>query len=252
MIEAICITAILAVVVLSGCTEKQASEDVVQQNKSDLREVDLEAESGLKESNASLFLQNFNLVNDPYKKALFATGQGQRNDSIKYYENLTSALTAFQEKYKDDRPPEIKSDTLFSGDMNNVSAIISGVKEDIYTGNLSEAHTTLEGVRPIFQGILTRNNLLPMSVALVDFHDAMEQVLDAANSKDAAGVMQVYPKADEKLKAVESINDESGIKAIRANLDAVMNLAKENKTAELPAKASDLKASYVKVYLASS
>jgi hypothetical protein len=251
-IQAICIAAILVAVALSGCTEKQASGDLVLQNKADLKEADLEADSGLKATNASLFLQDFNHLNDPYKKTLFATGQGQRNDSIRYYENLTDALMAFQEKYKDYRPQEIKSDAQFTGDMNNVSAIISSVKEDIYTGNLTKTHSTLEGIRPIFQGILTRNNLLPLSVALVDFHDTMELVLDAANNKDAAGVLEVYPKADEKLKAVESINDESGIKAIRANLDAVMNLAKENKTAELPTKASDLKASYVKVYLASS
>jgi hypothetical protein len=64
--------------------------------------------------------------------------------------------------------------------------------------------------------------------------------------------MEAYPKADEKLKAVESINDGSGIKVIRGNLDAVMNLAKENKTDELPARAAVLKASYVIVYLASS
>jgi hypothetical protein len=239
-------------VAFSGCAEKQASESSVPQNNSDLKEAGHDADLGLKETNANQFLQDFNLVNDPYKKTLFATGQGQRNESIKYYENLTDSLIAFQEKYKDYRPQEIKSDARFSGDMNNVSAIISGVKEEIYAGNLTEAHRTLEGVRPIFQGILTRNNLLPLSVALVDFHDAMETVLGAANNKNAAGVMEAYPQADEKLKSVESINDESGIKIIRANLDAVMNLAKENKTGELPAKAADLKASYVIVYLASS
>ena len=242
----------MVAVAFSGCAEKQATENSVQQNESNLKQADHNADLGLKATNASLFLQDFNQVNDPYKKTLFATGQGQRNESIKYYENLTESLMAFQEKYKDYRPQEIKSDTQFSGDMSNVSAIITGVKEEIYSGNLTEAHKVLEGVRPIFQGILTRNNLLPLSVALVDFHDAMEIVLDAANNKDAAGVMEAYPKADEKLKAVQSINDESGIKAIRANLDAVMNLAKENKTGELPAKAADLKASYVIVYLASS
>jgi hypothetical protein len=252
VIEAICITAILVAVALSGCTEKQAPEDLGQQKNSEVKQASRETDSGSEADNASLFLQDFNLVNDPYKKTLFATGQGQRNDSIRYYGNLTDALMSFQEKYKDYRPQEIESDTQFSGDMNNASAIISSVKDDIYTGNLTEAHKTLEGVRPIFQGILTRDNLLPLSVALVDFHDTMELVLDAANNKDAAGVIEVYPKADEKLRAVESISDESGIKAIRGNLDAVMNLAKENKTAELPAKAADLKASYVKVYLASS
>jgi len=242
----------MVAVAFSGCAEKQTTENSVQQNESDLKEANHNADLSSRESNASLFLQDFSQVNDPYKKTLFATGQGQRNESINYYENLTTFLMAFQEKYKDYRPQEIKSDTQFTGDMSNVSSIISGVRDEIYTGNLTEAHKTLEVVRPVFQGILTRNHLLPLSVALVDFHDAMELVLAAANNKDASGVMETYPKADEKLKAVESINDESGIKAIRANLDAVMNLAKENKTGELPAKAAELKASYVIVYLASS
>ena len=203
-------------------------------------------------NNDSLFLDDFNSVNNPYKETLFTTGQGRRNESINNYVNLTEALTAFQEKYKDYRPSVIKSDEQFSGDMMNVSAIISGVKDDVYTGNLTEAHKKLEEVRPIFQNILNRNGLLPLSVALVDFHDVMENVLDAANNKDASKVLEVYPKADEKLRAVEAISNEPGIKAIRANLDEIMSLAKENNAAELPTKAGDLKASYVKVYLATS
>jgi hypothetical protein len=203
-------------------------------------------------ANDSLFLKDFNQVNNPYKETLFATGQGQRNESINFYVNLTVALAAFQEKYKDFRPQVIESDGQFSGDMMNASAIISDVKDDVYTGNLTVAHKKLEEVRPIFQQILSRNGLLPLSVALVDFHDVMELVLDAANNKDASKVAEVYPRADEKLRAVEAISSEPGIMSIRANLDEVMSLAKENKTAELPAKAGDLKASYVKVYLATS
>jgi hypothetical protein len=214
-----------------------------------------DAAQGISQSQAannSLFLEDFNGVNNPYKETLFATGQGRRNESINYYANLTEALTAFQGKYKDCRPEVIKSDEQFSGDMMNVSAIISDVKDGVYTGNLTDAHKKLEEVRPIFQKILNRNGLLPLSVALVDFHDVMELVLDAANNKDASKVLEVYPKADEKLRSVEAISSDPGIKAIRANLDEVMSLAKENKSAELPAKAGDLKASYVKVYLATS
>jgi hypothetical protein len=203
-------------------------------------------------ANESLFIKDFNRVNNPYKEALFATGQGLRNESINFYVNLTVALTAFQEKYKDFRPQVIESDKQFSGDMDNVSAIISDVKDEVYTGNLTVAHKKLEEVRPLFQQILSRNGLLPLSVALVDFHDVMELVLDAANKKDASKVEEVYPKADEKLRAVEEISSEPGIMSIRANLDEVMRLAKENQTAELPAKAGELKASYVKVYLATS
>jgi hypothetical protein len=206
----------------------------------------------LQTGNDSLFLEDFNSVNDPYKETLFATGQERRNESINYYENLTTALTAFEKKYKDFRPEVIKADKQFSGDMMNVSVIISGVKDDVYTGNLTESHKKLEGVRPIFQNILNRNGLLPLSVALVDFHDVMELVLDAANQKNATKVLEVYPMADEKLKAVEAISSEPGIEAIRTNLDEIRSLAKENKSDELPAKAGDLKASYVKVYLATS
>ena len=245
-ITAICMMTILIAAAFSGCTEKQAGKDSTQEANPASKEAGL----GLQTANASLFLEDFDRVNDPYKKTLFATGQEQRNESIENYENLTGALTSFQEKYRYDLPSEIKSDKQFSPDMMNASSIISGVKDEIYTGNLTDAHKKLEEVRPIFQKILTRNGLLPLSVALVDFHDIMELVLDAADNKESAKVLEIYPKADEKLRVVESISSDPGIKAIRANLDDLKNLANENKTKQLPAKAADLKASYVKVYLA--
>ena len=252
MIKVLCVTSILVAAILSGCMEKQAAKDPLPETNPDGDNITGGADSGLKATNESHFLKDFDLVNDPYKKTLFATGQGQRNDSIKNYMNLTDSLALFQEKYKDHLPPEINSDKQFSEDIMNVSSIVSGVKDDVYTGNLTEAHLKLEAVRQIFQNILIRNNLMSLSVALVDFHDVMEVVLDAANDRNAAGVLDAYPKADEKLSAVEAISDASGIKTIRANLDGLANLAEENKTEELPAKASDLKASYVKVYLTTS
>jgi hypothetical protein len=244
--------AILLTISLSMALEPQGTQEPgIGMANTDIKE----AASGTGQNQAandSLFLKDFNQVNNPYKETLFATGQGLRNESINFYVNLTVALTAFQEKYKDYRPTVIKADEQFSGDMMNASAIISDVKDDVYTGNLTVAHKKLEEVRPIFQQILNRNGLLPLSVALVDFHDVMELVLDGANKKDASKVEEVYPKADEKLRAVEAISSEPGIMSIRAKLDEVLNLAKENKTAELPAKAGELKASYVKVYLATS
>ena len=252
MIKVLCVTSILVAAILSGCMEKQAAKDPIQETNPDGDNITGGAASDLKTANESHFLKDFDLVNDPYKKTLFATGQGQRNDSIKNYKNLTDSLALFQEKYKDHLPAEINSDKQFSEDIMNVSSIVSGVKEDVYSGNLTEAHLKLEAVRQIFQNILIRNNLMSLSVALVDFHDVMEVVLDAANDKNAAGVLDAYPQADEKLSAVEAISDESGITAIRANLDGLANLAEGNKAEELPAKASDLKTSYVKVYLATS
>jgi hypothetical protein len=243
---------IMLTISLSMASEPQGTQEPgIGQANPDIKEA-AQGTGQNQTANNSLFLEDFNRVNNPYKETLFATGQGRRNESVNYYANLTVALTVFQEKYKDYRPMAIESDKQFSGDMMNASAIISDVRDEVYTGNLTDAHKKLEEVRPIFQKILIRNGLLPLSVALVDFHDVMELVLEAANNKDASKVQEVYPKADEKLRAVEAISSEPGIKSIRANLDGVMSLAKENKAAELPAKAGELKASYVKVYLATS
>jgi hypothetical protein len=243
---------VMLTISLSIASESQGTQESgIDLNHPDIKEA-AKGTGQNQTANDSLFLEDFNRVNDPYKETLFATGQGRRNESINYYANLTEALAAFLEMYKDHRPAIIKADEQFSGDMMNASAIISDAKNGVYTGNLTEAHKKLEEVRPIFQNILNRNGLLPLSVALVDFHDVMELVLDAANNKDASKVAEFYLKADEKLRAVEVISSEPGIKLIRANLDEVMSLAKENKAAELPAKAGDLKASYIKVYLATS
>ena len=45
-----------------------------------------------------------------------------------------------------------------------------------------------------------RNGFSMLSVALVDFHDAMETILTAASAKDVAGVTSLYPSVSEKLK----------------------------------------------------
>jgi hypothetical protein len=39
-----------------------------------------------------------------------------------------------------------------------------------------------------------------LSVALVDFHDAMELILTAATVKDGNAIVKLYPEVNEKLK----------------------------------------------------
>jgi hypothetical protein len=116
-------------------------------------------------------------------------------------------------------------------------------------GDLKAAHLTLESVRPIFQDILKRNNISLLAVALVDFHDAMEKVIAAADAKDGAQLTAVYGEVDAKLKEVEVIVNDKEIQAIRSALEVVMTAAQENRLEELPAKAAELKSAFVKVYL---
>ena len=63
--------------------------------------------------------------------------------------------------------------------------MMQAVKEGVKTGDLQQAHLDLEKVRPVFQQLFKRNGFSMLAVALVDFHDSMELILDSANAKNA-------------------------------------------------------------------
>ena len=88
-----------------------------------------------------------------------------------------------------------------------------------------------------------------LSVALVDFHDAMELMLESGNAKDAAKTMALYGEVNAKLQAIEAEANDAEIQAIRSHLDALYAMAKDGKATSLPAQAEKLKTSFVKVYL---
>ncbi|MFA6520988.1 MAG: hypothetical protein WCT53_01215, partial [Candidatus Gracilibacteria bacterium] len=195
------------------------------------------------------FLEDYNKMNNFYKQTLFFTGQNKRAEAISNYDQLVVEYAVFQQKYTNYKPFVIKQDNNFDGDLVKVNGIVSGLKDSVYTGDLLLAHKSFEDIRPIFQEMLKRNNFSLLAVSLVDFHDAMEEILIPAEEKDAAKVLAIYPLVDEKLKEVEvSANDEE-IQAIRRNLDDLKSLASQNKIEEMPAKGAALKSSFVKVYL---
>ena len=130
-----------------------------------------------------------------------------------------------------------------------MAGIISGVKELVYRGDLKAAHLGLEEVRPVFQEMFKRNGFSMLSVALVDFHDDMERLLDAAGAKDSGKLTALYAQASDKLKAVEAEANDEEVAAIRRNLDEVNELAKASQADVLAKKADELKASFIKVYL---
>jgi hypothetical protein len=196
-----------------------------------------------------IFVEDFNAMNVFYKQALFETGQEKRAESIKNYDELIVAYAKFQNKYSAYRPYAFKNDANFEKDLKVVKDVIIGVEGDVRTGNLKNAHLALEKVRPITQEMFKRNGFSMLAITLVDFHDSMEKVLDPANAKNAAGVISEYQVASDKLVAVEQVANDQEIQAIRIDLDAILKLAKDGNLEALPAKAAELKSSFVKVYL---
>jgi hypothetical protein len=196
-----------------------------------------------------IFLEDFNAMNDHYKQTLFLTGKNERSKANEKYDLLLPAYSAFQGKYADYRPQVLKDDAKFSSDLAAVSAMLKGVNGLVRTGDLHEAHLALEKVRPVFQDMFKRNGFSMLAVALVDFHDTMELMLDAANGKNSAKVVDLYTQVSGKLNAIETETNDAEIVAIRTNLDALLTLAKEPRPEALPAAGDALKSSFVKVYL---
>ncbi|MCL4299854.1 MAG: DUF2892 domain-containing protein [Anaerolineae bacterium] len=195
------------------------------------------------------FLDDFNRMNNYYKQTLFTTGQQDREKAVENYERLIAEYAAFQVKYSSYHPYALKGDAQFNSDLQQVQAVISGVADQVHSGDLSQAHVALEQVRPVFQDIFKRNNFSLLAVALVDFHDAMELILDPANAKEAEQVVTLYPEVSAKLQVVEAEANDAEIQTIRQNLDTLLKLAQNGMSDELPAKAGELKSSFVKVYL---
>lgn len=196
-----------------------------------------------------VFLEDFNAMNDFYKKTLFLTGKNEREQAIVNYESLVPAYQRFQQKYSAYRPYVLKNDGQLGSDLVRVGGMIAGVNGMVRTGDLHEAHLELEKVRPVFQDMFKRNGFSLLSVALVDFHDAMEIMLDAANAKDSNKIVAIYPQVDEKLKAIEAETNDAEIQAIRHSLDGLQDSAKAAGGDQLPANGETLKSSFIRVYL---
>ena len=196
-----------------------------------------------------LFLEDFNAMNDHYKQTLFLTGKNERAKANEKYDLLLPAFVRFQAKYSAYRPYALKNDTQLSADLLAVQGMLQGVNEQVRTGDLQQAHLALEKVRPVFQQVFKRNGFSMLSVALVDFHDDMELMLEAAASKNADKLVALYPQVSDKLKAIEAEANDAEIQTIRKNLDALRSQAEAKTLDALPAAGDALKTSFVKVYL---
>ncbi|OGZ04957.1 MAG: hypothetical protein A2845_04455 [Candidatus Lloydbacteria bacterium RIFCSPHIGHO2_01_FULL_49_22] len=196
-----------------------------------------------------IFLDDYTAMNQSYKQALFYTGQIDREQSVKNYTELQSAYADFRSKYQGYHPYVVSHDAQFNEDLDRIATMIAMPRDKILSGDLKSAHLDLEQVRPVFQNILKRNAFSMLAVSLVDFHDAMETIIAAADAKDPELVIATYPLVSDRLKAVEEVANDTEIQTIRQNLEQLLDLSKTNDTEALSAKAAEMKSSFVKVYL---
>lgn len=195
------------------------------------------------------FLEDYNRMNQYYKQTLFFTGQNNRTEAMSNYANLVAEYGVFYQKYSKYHPYSIRGDEKFTADITTIKDLIISLHDDVTSGDLPATHKAFETVRPVFQDILKRNGFSMLAVYLVDFHDAMEKVIAAADSKDVAQVIAVYQEVSDKLQAVESVANDAEIQTIRQKLEQVVTSAKGGNVEVLPVQGAELKSSFVKVYL---
>lgn len=195
------------------------------------------------------FLEDYSRMNQYYKQTLFYTGQNKRDESVANYMSLVNEYEIFYQKYSQYQPYSLTSDKKFASDILSVKNRIVSLGDTVKVGDLPAAHKEFELIRPVFQDILKRNNFSMFSVYLVDFHDAMEKIITAADEKSSAEVIRVYVEVDEKMKALEELDSSEEVQDIRNKLEDLYTAAKNNDNETLSGKASLLKSSFVKVYL---
>lgn len=96
----------------------------------------------------SIFLEDLGRVNESYSSAMLSLDQDGRENAAMHYGNLESAFAAFAKMYSKYKPLTIKFDGNFPLEMNNISAAISGSKEDILHGNLARGREELKRAEP--------------------------------------------------------------------------------------------------------
>lgn len=195
------------------------------------------------------FLENFTAMNGYYKQTLFLTGQLKREEARAQYDLWAAAYEKFAAQYSTYRPYALRGDELFLSDLLRVQELLRTSKDGVYTGDLVETHKTLEAVRPIFQELFKRNGFSLEAMALVDFHDLMETLIEAADAKDAQRVLQAYTPASDALKRVEAEDSSEDIRAIRTALEVLKTHATEGTVDQISNDAAMLKKAFITVYL---
>ncbi len=104
----------------------------------------------------NIFIEDLGSVNESFSSTMHSLDQGERENATMHYGKLESAFAAFSKKYSKYKPLTIKFDGNFAIEMNNISAAISGSKEDIQQGNLTRGLEELKKAEPDIQKMQNR------------------------------------------------------------------------------------------------
>jgi hypothetical protein len=107
----------------------------------------------------SMLVQDLQSFQEPYSQTMSALEKGEKPEALASWEKMNSSFAAFEDKYSTYRPVAVRFDGQFSGDLQNITALLQGSKEEISQGNLRQAERDLQQARVIIGDMKARNGL---------------------------------------------------------------------------------------------
>jgi hypothetical protein len=190
-------------------------------------------------------LKDMAALDQAYIPVLALTSQNSSNNSRKAMGILLPKWIAFNRTYYNSMP----GDPGWKTDLDSINVTVFTANALITNGNLTAAHTELEGFRLTMLDLRTRNQIDYFIDKLTLFHDPMERIVLAAQNKapadvDTALIRQVFPEAVAKWEDVQTADlnaelfdfNQTDVQRIRGMIDnetaALTNLENALKTGD--------------------
>jgi hypothetical protein len=107
----------------------------------------------------NIFIQDLQSFQEPYSQTMSGLEKGEKADAFASWDRMNSSFSSFERKYSNYRPVAVRFDGQLSGDLQNITYLLRGSKEEISQGNLSQAERGLLKVEAIIEGMKARNGL---------------------------------------------------------------------------------------------
>jgi len=156
------------------------------------------------------FYQQQNEAYAGYRTALFQTNNENQSASLKEIAAFNTQWHQIIQQFADNPPEIFATDSEWKPTLIKVANIASQATEQIKSGNLTEAHETLEAIRDELSDLRSRNYLTFFSDRINSYHEVMEHLLVKGynrDSIDANTIRNIY----EQLAVLEYLAEEISV-----------------------------------------
>lgn len=204
------------------------------------------------------FGTKFNLMNDAYKKVLFASGQN-KTETTKLMQNYKLAFQDFYSSYKTSPIKPYSTDTEWSNSLDKINDVISESENLIKENKFVESHKSLEEIRQIWQQIFTRNKVTMLGFYLTEYHDTMEKAIEYSDLKDyeklkttcdtMKAILQNVKDVKVEFSATDFADYTTKLNDVSTNLDNLCTANDDKDDAKIKEYSSKLKPTFLLIYL---